>query len=193
MRLSHSSLRWERHSRENEKMNMKRLLVLIALPLAFISTQLHAEMKIGFVNTAKVLERAPQAAEASSRLQSEFASREAELVSSAKELKAKEEKLKRDGAVMSEEARRKLEREILTMQRDIKRARDEFKEDLNLRRNEEFAKLQREVAQAVVDLAKEEKFDIILESGVVFASESVDISKKLLERLKKAPSVNNKK
>lgn len=172
---------------------MKRLLIIFVLPLVFISTQLHAEMKIGFVNTAKVLEQAPQAAAASSRLQGEFASREAEIVSNAKGLKSKEEKLKRDAPIMSEEARRKLEREIVNMQRDIKRARDEFKEDLNLRRNEEFAKLQREVVQAVVDLAKEEKFDVILESGVVYASDSVDITKKLLERLKAAPTGNNNK
>ena len=172
---------------------MKRLLVILALPFVLISTQIHAEVRIGFVNTAQVLEQAPQAAEASSRLQAEFASREAEIVGNAKALKSKEEKLKRDAPIMSEEARRKLEREILTMQRDIKRARDEFKEDLNLRRNEEFAKLQREVAQAVVNLAKEEKYDVILESGVVYASDSVDITKKLLERLKKAPSGSTRK
>jgi outer membrane protein len=174
-------------------MNMKRLLVIIALPLTLMSTQVEAELKVGFVNTAQILKQAPQAEQASSRLQAEFASREAEVIAEAKKLKAKEEALKRDAPVMSEDDRRKIERDIVNMRRDIKRAEEEFNEDLNLRRNEEFAKLQRNVAQAIVDMAKEENFDVIFESGVVYASERVDITKKLLERLNKLPSGNNKK
>ena len=166
---------------------------MIALLFALMSAQAEAELRVGFVNTAEILKQAPQAEEASSRLQAEFASREAEVVAEAKKLKAKEETLKRDGPIMSDEERRKMERDIVNMRRDIKRAEEAFNEDLNLRRNEELAKLQRNVARAIVDMAKEEKFDLILESGVVFASERVDITKKLLERLKKLSSGNDKK
>lgn len=174
-------------------MTNKYFSLLIVLLFSLVTGQAYAEVRIGYVNTAQVLEKAPQAIAASSKLQAEFASREADLVGQGKKLKSQEEKLKRDGAVMSEENRRKLEREILSLQRDIKRAREEFTEDLNIRRNEEFAKLQREAAQAIVTLAKEEKFDLIVESGVVYASDQVDITKKVIDRLKKAAAANNNK
>lgn len=150
-----------------------------------------AEVRVGFVNTARVLEKAPQAEAARAKLQQEFAPRDADLVARQKKAKAMEERLKRDGAVMSEEERRKLEREILGEQRELKRARDEFSEDLNIRRNEEFAKLQREVAEAIVAIAKDAGYDLILEAGVVYASKRVDITDDviagLLKRYKQQP------
>lgn len=147
-------------------------------------------LKIGFVNTPKVIEQAPQASAARERLKSEFAARDAELVEGQRKLKHLEEKFARDGMIMAESERTKLEREISSLRRDLKRSRDEFSEDFNIRRNEEFTKLQREVAQAVIDIAKEQKFDLILESGVVFASKRVDISQTVLDRLNNASAIS---
>jgi outer membrane protein len=86
---------------------------------------------------------------------------------------------------MSEEERRKLERDILSQKREIKRARDEFTEDFNIRRNEELGKMQREIALSIVTLAKEKGYDLILENGVIYASDRVDITKLVIERLKR--------
>lgn len=145
-----------------------------------------AEARIAFVNTAQILEQAPQAVTARDRLQQEFSPREAEIVAQQKQLKALEDRLSRDGAVMSEEARRKIEREVVAQQREVKRARDEFTEDLNIRRSEEFARLQKTVADAVMDLAKQGQYDLILENGVVYASPTVDITDRVLDKLKQS-------
>ena len=143
-----------------------------------------AEIKIGIVNPAVLLEKSPQAEAARKRLEREFAPRDRELVRRQKELRKLEERLARDGAVMSEAERRKLEREIRSRRRDIKRAQDEFREDFNIRRNEEFGKLQRQVYRAIVSLAKEEKYDLILGDGVLYAGKKVDITNRVLQRLK---------
>lgn len=142
------------------------------------------EVKVGFVNTGRVLENAPQAKAARKKLEQEFAPRDGELAAKQRKLKALDEKLSRNSDVMSDEERRKLERERLSQQRELKRTRDAFTEDLNLRRNEEFAKLQRTVAKAIIDIAKENGYDLIMESGVVFASDRVDLTKKVIERLR---------
>lgn len=143
------------------------------------------EIKIGFVNTPAILEQAPQAKEARERLQSEFASRDQKLVELAKQVKDLQDKLNRDADVMSETERRNLERDIVSQRRELSREREAFNEDLNIRRNEEFAKLQRDVAQVIVDIAKSSKYDLILESGVVYASDRVDITDTVVEQLKK--------
>ncbi|MCW8829122.1 MAG: OmpH family outer membrane protein [Gammaproteobacteria bacterium] len=139
---------------------------------------------IAFVNTPQVLEQAPQAEAVRKTLKSEFSSRDAALVAEQSKLKSLEEKMERDSLTMSEEQQRKLERDILSQKRELKRSRDEFAEDFNIRRNEELAKMQREIARSIVDLAKEMGYDLILESGVIYASERVDITGKVIERLK---------
>ena len=144
-----------------------------------------AEGKVGVVNTAKLMEQAPQAKAAISKMESEFAPREKELVALQREIKAKEDKLARDGAVMSEEARSKLERELISKRRELKRGQDEFREDLTIRRNEELSKLQRYLYDAIVALAKEENYDLIVSEGVVYASDRINITDAVLERLKR--------
>ena len=156
---------------------------LMAL-MSLCSGTVLAENKIGFVDTVKLMEAAPQAKSAQSKIESEFAPREKELVALQREIKKLEDDLTRDGAVMSESERSKLERNILAKRRDMKRTQDEFRDDLNIRRNEVLAKLQKDMYQAVVSLAKEQKFDLILSQGVVYSSDKVDITDSVLKKLK---------
>ncbi|HEY9199678.1 MAG TPA: OmpH family outer membrane protein [Gammaproteobacteria bacterium] len=145
-----------------------------------------AEVKVGFVNTVKLMEEAPQAKAAISKMEAEFAPREKELVALQREIKTAEDKLSRDSAVMSDTERGKVERDLVSQKRDFKRSQDEFREDLNIRRNEELSKLQRRLYDAIVDLAKAEKYDLIVSEGVVYASTSIDITDAVLARLKKS-------
>lgn len=145
-----------------------------------------AEVKVGFVNTVKLMEEAPQAKAAISKMEAEFAPREKELVALQREIKQAEDKLSRDSAVMSDSERGKLERDLVSQKRDFKRSQDEFREDLNIRRNEELSKLQRRLYDAIVDLAKAEKYDLIVSEGVVYASTSIDITDAVLASLKKS-------
>jgi len=159
------------------------MIGLLAL-LSLCSGVAVAETKIGFVDTVKLMEAAPQAKSAQSKIESEFTPREKELVALQREIKKLEDDLTRDGAVMSESERSKLERKILAKRRDMKRSQDEFRDDLNIRRNEVLAKLQKDMYQAVVSLAKEQKFDLILSQGVVYSSDKIDITESVLKKLK---------
>ncbi len=142
--------------------------------------------RIGVVNPIKVLEAAPQAEEARKRLEREFAPRDKNLVAAQKKAKLLEDRLAKDAAVMSDTERRKIERDIIGVKRDLKRDQDEFREDLNFRRNEEFGKIQRQVVEAIQILAKEEGFDVIVGEGVIYANERVDVTSKVVARLKKS-------
>lgn len=163
---------------------MTAALMAVALLLLLPSIVFAAELNVGVVNAAKVIEDAPQADAARKKLEEEFAPRDKKLVGIQKELRGLEGKLERDGPIMSESARRKLEREIVSLKRDFKRGQDEFREDLNMRRNEEFGKLQRRVSEVIIAIAKEGKYDLILTDGVIFASDKVDITKQIVQRLK---------
>lgn len=164
----------------------RKYLYTVALGLLVLAGSAAAEEmpRIAFVNTSQVLEQAPQAEAVRKTLQSEFSGRDAELLAEQKKVKALEDKMQRESLTMSEEQQRKLQRDILTQKRELKRSRDEFAEDLNIRRNEELSKMQREIALSIVALAKEQGYDLILENGVIYASQKVDITKEVIERLK---------
>ena len=163
---------------------LQQVGILITSMLVLIPSVALSETKIGFVNIAKLMEDAPQVKTATKKMEGEFAPREKELVALQKEIKTAEDNLSRDGAMMSESERSKKERDIVSKQRELKRAQDEFSEDLNIRRNEEMSKLQRKLFDAVVAVAKEQKFDLIVESAV-YASDKVDVTGEVLKRLSK--------
>lgn len=143
----------------------------------------HAELKVAVVNVPRLLEEAPQAKVAMQALQDEFAPRQRAIVASQKDLKAKEEKLQRDGAVMAENERRNAEKDLRDGQREMARKQNEYVEDLNLRRNEELGKLQRSLLQEVQVFARGASYDLVVGDGVLYVNESMDITAQVLSAL----------
>ncbi len=142
------------------------------------------EIKVAAVNALRILEQSPQAAEAKKKIEKEFAPVDRKLVAKQKKLKEMEDKLAKDGAIMSETERKKLERDLVADKRELRREQEEFREDLNFRRNEEFAKIQKSIVETINEVAKENNFDLILGEGVIYASPKVDISGLVIEKLK---------
>jgi outer membrane protein len=156
----------------------------LAFPLLFANTA-HAELKIGYVNAVKVIEEAPQGETALKRLETEFGPRDKEIVGLQGRIKGLEDELEKNVLVVKESDRRSKEREIMTLKRDLKRLSQEFREDYNVRKNEELTSLQKVVYKAIVEIAKQERFDLILHEGTVYASDQVDITEKVLKKLGK--------
>lgn len=162
---------------------MHKLLIAAALALPLSLAQA-ADVKIGYVSIAKILNSSPQAEAASKRLEQEFAPRKKGLDEALKSLRKQEEKLAKDGAVMSDSQRRNLENDIRNQARELKRTSDEFREDFNLRRNEELGKFQKQVLDVINNVAKEEGFDLVInDQATLYASSQVDVTDKVLKRL----------
>ena len=157
--------------------------VILAAGMLF-AQDASAEVKVGFVNVAKVLELAPQAEAARNRIEREFAPKDKELLQQQKEVRGLEDRLVKNAAVLSEAERQRQEGEIRASKRDLRRAQDEFREDLNLRRSQELSKLQQKVTEVIQALAKAENYDLIVSDGVIFAGQRVDITDMILERLR---------
>ena len=163
---------------------MLRFIVLIFFIFSFTSS-FAEDYKLGAVNALRVLEQSPQAEKARAAIEQEFAPRDKQLVAQQKELKAMEDKLAKDGAIMSEAEKNNMQRDILNKKRDLKRDQDEFRDDFNFRRNEEFAKIQKDIVDAIQKVAKENNYDVVLSDGVIYASPKADISDLVIEYLKK--------
>jgi outer membrane protein len=140
------------------------------------------DLKIGYVNSDRVLREATPAKAAQARLETEFAKRDKALVDLAVSLKAAAEKLEREALTMSETDRTRREREVGDQDREIQRKRREYNEDLSQRKNEELNAVVERANKVIKQIFETEKYDLILQEAV-FAGPRIDITDKVIKAL----------
>lgn len=158
---------------------------LAALVLAVFAQTAAAEVRVGFVNSDRVMKEAPPAKKAQQKLEKEFEKRDQELQRLAKQLQGMQEALEKNGMTMAEGERRNKEREFNELNRDFQRKQREFREDLNQRRNEELAGVLDRANKTIRQIAETEKYDIIFQEAV-YASPRIDITDKVIKALSEA-------
>jgi outer membrane protein len=168
----------------------KRSLPFLVLSLCGVlaAQAASAETKIGVVNFQKLLEDAPQTKTAMAALETEFSPRRRELLTMQNDLKARDEKLQRDSAVMAEADRQKAEKQLRDEQREFSRKAGEFQDDASTRRNEELGKVQRYLIGEIQSYANSQGFDLVLGDGVFFAKPQLDITAQVLAVLVTKPA-----
>jgi len=142
-----------------------------------------ADYKIGFVNTERLFREAAPAKRAQQKLEKEFAARDADIQKLSKQVRDLQAALEKEGVTLSEAERRNKERDLANLSRDLQRGQREFREDLNLRRNEELASVQERANRVIQQIAEAEKFDLIVQDPVVYASQRIDITDKVIKAL----------
>jgi outer membrane protein len=147
-----------------------------------------AEVKMGVVNFQKLLEDAPQTKTAMQALENEFAPRRRELLTMQNDLKARDEKFQKEGAVMSEADRVKAEKQLRDQQREFSRKAGEFQDDASTRRNEEIGKVQRYLVTEIQGYATAQGYDLVLGDAVFFAKGPLDITANVLAVLATKPA-----
>ena len=145
------------------------------------------ELKIGYVNSERVLREATPAKAALARMESDFSKRDKDLNDQAAKLKVAADKLEKDAPALPENERNRRQRDLVEQDRDMQRKRREFQEDLNQRRNEETAGIVERANKVIKSIFEGEKYDLILQD-VVFAGPRVDITEKVIKALNAAPA-----
>ena len=162
-------------------------LVAVAVAAAALGTAQAQELKIGYVNSERVLREAAPAKAALARMEADFSKRDRDLNDQGAKLKAAADKLEKEAPTLSEGERNRRQRELVEQDRDLQRKRREFQEDLNQRRNEETAGLVERANKVIKQIFDNEKYDLILQD-VVFAGPRVDITEKVIKALNAAPA-----
>src|SRR4029078_13260281 len=113
----------------------------------------------------------------------EFSTRDAEQQKLSRQVRDLQALLDREGPTMGEGERRNKERDLANQMRDLTRMQRESREDLNLRRNEELASVQERANKVIQQIAEADKFDLIIQDPVVFASPRIDITERVIKAL----------
>jgi outer membrane protein len=157
-------------------------LVAAALVVTASAGAAAQELKIGYVNSDRVLRDAVPAKAAQAKLETEFSKREKDLTDLGNRLKAASDRLDKDGPALAESERTRRQRELVDQDRDLQKKRREFQEDLTQRKNEELATVVERTNRVIKQIFETEKYDLILQEAV-FWSPKVDITDKVIKAL----------
>jgi len=162
------------------KKNILSLLLLVTFSL-----NVFAELKVGFVRVDEILKNAPQAAESNKKLEAAFKSRTTKLKKDIEALNKDEKQFKKDSLTIPDDEKEKKLRVLQNTRIDIQRTERELREDIDIRRRDEINQLQVKVTEVIEKLAERDKFDLILYTGVAYASDKVNITDLVLKELSK--------
>lgn len=154
------------------------VLVALAQPAAAAD----AGLKVGVVDTERIMRESAPADRVKKKIEKEFAGRDQELQKLAKQAKDMQTSLEKDGVTMSDSDRQAKERDLAALTRELQRKDRELREDFNRRRNEELSGMLDQINKTIKKMAEAEKYDLILQDAV-YRSPKVDITDKVLKAL----------
>lgn len=164
-----------------------RYLVMLVAAAVFAcgsATALTGNIKIGVVNTEKILRESPPAVQAQKKIEQEFMPRDEDIKKMALEAKTLQDKLEKNGIKMEENERRNLERNLANLSREYQRAQRQMREDLSVRQNEEYSIILERTNRAISKIAEAENYDLILQlQDSVYRSQRIDITEKVIKVL----------
>jgi len=164
---------------------MSKLLQSVALAASMMvaaSAVQAQELKIGYVNSERVLREANLAKTAQIKLETEFGKREKDLRDLETKLRGAAEKLEKDAPTLSEAERGRRQRDVVEQERDLQRKRREWQEDLTQRKNEELSVVVERANKVIKQIFESDKYDLILQDAIHFSAR-VDITKKVIDAL----------
>ncbi len=157
----------------------------LALALALLPLAALAQAKLGYVDMKRLLDNAPQVQAGRDRLQREFAARDTALKRDETRLADLKNEFERDGVLLNKTDADAKKREIDALERSVKRTREELRAELKSRSDQELDKSWQEINNTVVDYAREQGLDLVVPSPVVYADPRIDITDRVLERLRR--------
>ena len=160
----------------------KAAAVSALLSLSALAAQAQDSIKIGYVNSERVMRESNLAKAAQTKLESEFSKREKDLADMEAKRRTMAEKLEKDAPMLSEVERGRRQREFQDLDRDFQRKSREYQEDLNRRKNEELQNIVERANRVIKSIFDNEKYDVILQDGIFFSAR-VDITKKVIDTL----------
>ena len=162
---------------------MKRFMPILLMFLMIVATQANAQqLRVGYVDMKQVLDNAPQVLAGREKLDLEFRPRNETIEFQERQVQAMDDRLQMGD--LTEDARIRLDRELREMRRNVNRQKEDLRDELSFRRTEEVQKLEEQINLAVEEIARNNGYDLILSSPVVYADPSLHITQLILDQLR---------
>jgi len=158
------------------------LVMLFIIPI--ISTS--QTVKIGHVNSAKLLELMPEVSDAKLKLEAIQKEYEAQLDVLITEYRNKLDDYQKNSTTMTAVVKKDKETEILQLEERIKAFQDEASKDISAKEQELMKPILEKLQNVISEVAKENKYDYILDTAggtVLYSKDSDDVSALVKKKL----------
>ena len=162
------------------------VLSLIALP---VMAQNQPILKIGIVDADRIIKESVEMQKAYKDLQALVERKQNDLKRKQEEVGQLEDKYKTQASVLSSEARAQLEEKVRKGYVDLDKLREDSKIEIQSQENAALSKMEKKVGPIIGEIGKAESYSLILrKEAVVYMSEAVDITDKIIKKLNEAPA-----
>ena len=162
---------------------MKRFSPLLLTLFVLVAGPATAQqLRVGYVDMKQVLDNAPQVLAGREKLDLEFRPRNETIEFQERQAQSMEDRMQVGD--LQEDARTRLDRELRELRRNVNRQKEDLRDELSFRRTEEVQKLEDQINLAVQEIARDNGYDLILSSPVIYADPSLDITQLVLDQLK---------
>jgi len=151
-------------------------------------------IKIGVIDPERILRESVQVQKVYKDLKALYDKKADELKKKQEDINQLEEKYKAQAPVLSPEARAELEEKIKKAYLDIDKFKEESKIELQTKENAALDEMEKKVAPIIQSIGQKENYTLILRKEmVVYMSEVVDITDKVIKILNEAEATVKKK
>ena len=162
-----------------------RVVTNVVLLVMALTVPVQAQdIKIGYVDARRLIDEAPQGEDEIQLLENDYSEKNRELKARIDKFNVDEDELKKNAVVMSSEEVAARTEELRQTQRTLQRDQQIYNEDYTRSRNQGLARLEKLISEVIIQLAQQEKVDLVLQQ-VVYASPQIDMTDRVLEELKK--------
>lgn len=166
---------------------MRYSILIAGLATALLATPAMAELKIAVADSQAALMSSDAAKKAVDKLQVELKVQRDRMAQLKGEIEGLDAKAKKDGAVMSTKDKQELQKQAESKIQEYNNLGQTLQRRTQEVQNELLQRMLPKMEAAIEEIQKTSKYDIIIErKSAIFADPSVDITKKITEKLNAA-------
>lgn len=167
------------------------LISLALVALLTLGAQAQAQMKIGYINSDRILSEFEEAKDAQTKLDSEARKLQEQYQGMLVKLDSLQREYEKQKMMMSEARRKTKEQEITTLQESIQKFQVEKlgpEGEIYKKQNELVAPIIEKIKRVIEKIGKTEKYDYIFDTvagNILYAEPAHDLTDKVLYELKR--------
>jgi len=156
--------------------------VLFAVFTLCLASVTMAQSKIAYVDASRLIDEAPQSAAAMTRLDNDFSQRSQTLRSDMEDYRWQRSEFENNQFSMTASDAEQKIRELQILQRNLERNQINYESDYTDARNRALADFEATVSRVIIDYAKRNNIDLVVQESV-YASHRIVITDEILQEL----------
>lgn len=165
---------------------MKKMFSTVALVCLLVLPAASYAQKIGFVSATQLFNKYAKAKGIDKMIEEKFGSRKKEIETMVSEIQEYEKEIKTNELMMTESKLKDSKTKLQSMVIEYRKKGMALEKELKAVRDKELDEFKKIVFEETQKYAKEKKYDLIINEGVMYADDNINITDDIFARINKA-------